>query len=799
MSENINIGDVISKIREQVALSSAENSQAYIPDIMEFCYSKKYLNMKAIGKAGTKPITLFKSQEIILKCFYRGQTGNEHIVLTPEEIEFLYNNKMQMVLDKYHSEAIFRELVLVLGRRCVSEDTLLTLDNGEQQSIGKLWDQKETNVKVISLDERDYKLKHAHGEIIYNGEQDVYRVVLSDGRSVDATDNHPFLTMSGWKQVSDLVLSDYVAAPAPNHSKSSTMTRDQALKINSELTDEHLEKITSPDILWIQIKSIEFAGRKRTFDVSVSENHMHNFVANDIILHNSGKDFMVSIIALYECMKLLESAGGSPFGYYGIAPGNPIYIITVATSADQARILYYEIKQRMQSSEYFKNKLGKVEADRLWFLTPEDKKNNSEASKSGMFSAQTSGSVCIMSGHSNSEGLLGKRIYSLLLDEVASFKNTGGATSGDRIYSALAPSTADFKHPYRKYKDVNGEEIPLLDSKIISISSPRGEEGMLFHLYNTAQDNPNRIAFRMPTWKVNEMITEASLRSEFKFMNPSEFMMEFGAEFSGTSGEKFIPDAFVDKAIDIGRNMNLSQRITGSPGIVYYAHLDPAATSHNYALVVVHVEERIRIKDNESGVPKKEKFKMFVVDHIKIWHPKPNSPVSVHEVDEYIINLARLFRFGIVTYDAWNSLASIQKLRAKGIPTRMTPFRKQYKMQIYDHIEHLLVNNHLALPYKGVDAELLSMELKCLKRIYGPTGFSIKPDHEAAVNSDDACDALAGACGTAMEQFYNGYAKGGVVHMPQSRSMPMEQGWNIGRGQYAPQQWQFMNKKFGKF
>jgi hypothetical protein len=626
----ISISDVVSQIKEKVALSSADTTEPYIPDILEFCNSKKYLNMKAIGKVGVKPINLFPMQQIILKSFYRGHTGNEHVKLTPEEIELLFNNKMQKVLDKYHSDSLFRELVLVLGRR-------------------------------------------------------------------------------------------------------------------------------------------------------------------------SGKDFMTSLIALYECMKLLECPSGSPFGYYGLAPGNPIYIITVATSADQARILYNEIKQRMQSSEYFKNKIGKVEADRIWLLTPEDKKNNKDLVKQGLLNAQTPGSVCIMSGHSNSEGLLGKRIYCLLLDEVASFKATGGATSGDRIYSALSPATADFKHPWKTYIDSEGKELPLLDSKIISISSPRGEEGMLFHLYNTETENPNRLAFRLPTWKVNLAFTEAMLRTEFKFMNPNEFMMEFGAEFSGTAGEKFIPDIYVEEAVEMGRRLGLSQRVTGTPGQVYFAHLDPAATSHNYALIVLHVEERVRIKDSEVGPPKKEKFKLFVVDHIKVWHPQVERSVSVHEVDEYIIDLARRFRFALVTYDSWNSMASIQKLRTKGIPTRMTPFRKQYKIQIYNHLEHLLVNHQLALPYKGSDAELAAMELKCLKRIYGPMGFKIKPDEEALVTTDDCCDALAGACGVAMERHYAGYAKGGVVNMPQSRDAALGQSWNIGRGQYAPQQWQFLNRKFGKF
>lgn len=617
MSKNheISISNLVSKIKETISLGEDAGSLSYLPDIIEFCNSKRYLNLLGSG------IKLHPMQNIILKTFYRGQRGNEHLKLTHEETKILFEEKMQSVLDKYHSEHNFRELVLVLGRR-------------------------------------------------------------------------------------------------------------------------------------------------------------------------SGKDFMTSLIALYESMKLLELPGGSPFKYYNIAPGNPIYIITVATSADQARILFNEIKAKMQTSEYFKNRIGKIEADRIWLLTPEDKKLNNELVAQGMDTAKTAGSVVIMSGHSNSDGLLGKRVFCLLLDEVASFKTTGGATSGDRIYAALGPATADFAYPAADGKRV-------LDSKIVSISSPRAEEGVLYKLWADTPAVPRRLAFKLPTWKVNRQFNEMDLRTEYKFMSPNQFAMEFGAEFSGTAGEKFIAEQYIAKCQKAGMELGLDQRIRGIPGMVYYAHLDPASTSHNYALVVLHVEERIRIKENEHGVPTREKFKLFVVDHIKFWQPAPDKAISVHEVDNYIIDLAKRFKFALVTYDEWNSLASIQKLRAKGIPTKATPFRKAYKMSIYDHLEHLMINGQLALPYKGNDAELLYAELKYLKRIYGPQGFKIKPDEEAPVNTDDFCDALAGACGIALETAYGGYAKSGTVYMPQNKTGESMQ-WNIGHASFAPQQWQFLNRKFGK-
>lgn len=188
---------------------------------------------------------------------------------------------------------------------------------------------------------------------------------------------------------------------------------------------------------------------------------------------------------------------------------------------------------------------------------------------------------------------------------------------------------------------------------------------------------------------------------------------------------------------------------------------------------------------------------MFIVDHIMSWQPMAGIAINVFEVDRYITNLARGFRFAMVSYDNWNSQASVQLLRRKGIPTKITPFRKQYKMSIYDNLHYLLVNHQLAIPRTGPHAQAMEMELKCLKRIYTSVGFKIEPNPEAQKTTDDLCDALAGACAVAVENIYTGYPQSAVVSMPHAPSMGSNQTWKIGQGVYNDAQWRFMHKKFG--
>jgi len=556
---------------------------------------------------------------------------------------------------------------------------------------------------------------------------------------------------------------------------------------NLTLTEEELDKL-----------------KKLKHDNIIDKYHdLGNFRELVLVLgRRSGKNLMTSIVALYEAMKLIEIPGGSPYEYYGIARGAPVYVLGIASAAEQAQLLFSEIRTRAQSSDYFKRHMvpGAIGSQTISLLTPEDREVNRQLDRDGLPEAKTKGSVVIYSGHSNSNSLVGKRCIMLVMDEVASYPQTSGPSSGDALYQQLVPMTADFKRKVGQTED--GKDRYRLDSKIIAISSPRGEEGLLFRLYSNARRRKSRLAYKLPTWDVNMGVTKEMLFEEYPELRPVEFNMQFGAEFSGTSGEKFIPDRYVDDAIELGRVMGVLKRPLGERGLVYYAHLDPASRSHNFALVILHIEEYIRERVKADGRKAKEVTKVFVVDHLMVWEPGVKESINVKEVEDYIVGLSKKFKFATVTYDAWNSPSSKDVLQRHGIPNRETAFRKHYKMGIYDQLEDLLVNNQIALPagsprYK--EAELLELELKSLKRQYTANGFQIKPDENGLVQTDDLCDALAGAVGSAMGGIYDGYPKGAVAYMPAFRSGGANRPWLIGRGVFNNQEIKTLGGRFGMF
>jgi len=517
-------------------------------------------------------------------------------------------------------------------------------------------------------------------------------------------------------------------------------------KINEKIKTNHLD---SHPYGFYKIKNIEKIGKKRTFDLSVSDKKtLQNFVSQGFIVHNSGKDFIVSIIALYEAMKLLECEGGDPYSMYELSSANTINILTIANSKGQANLAFSEIREKIFYSQYFKDKYLKdgISAGAIYLLTPQDKKNNKDFKEKGLPTRK--GSIGIIVGHSNSDSLLGMGCIVLILDEVASYKTTGGSSSGDRIYAALTPTVQTYVRKIYA-KDEDGEFVKnemdqkvvqqrIYDGKVISISSPRAKEGKFYELFSGAKNVPTRLSMRLPTWNVSPHHTRESLRDDNKTLSETEFNMEFGADFSGTGLEAFFSEDQV-KSCFTGHNLqNVSM---GTPGNVYFVHLDPATSSHNYALAVVHKEFYLNRETQKANF-------RIIVDHIKYWQPIGGA-INPNAVMEYVLNLKRRFHIGLITYDAFTSQESILKMRKAGIPNKETKFLPAYKFTIYKELENLVNTGRIKIPYEN----LLYQEMIELQRKFTPTGFKVLPKQDGdGAKSDDVVDCVAGACYMAVER-----------------------------------------------
>ncbi|MAG28504.1 hypothetical protein CMI47_23495, partial [Candidatus Pacearchaeota archaeon] len=440
-----------------------------------------------------------------------------------------------------------------------------------------------------------------------------------------------------------------------------------------------------------------------------------------------------------------------------LGPGAPFTILTVANSSTQAQILFREIKDKMLRSPYFADKLSsdKMNQDSINLLTPADKKQNEEFKKRGL--PTSPGSVEIRCGHSNSDTLAGIGCFCLLLDEIGLYKQTAGASGGDAIFRTLTPAVATYVRK-EDMLDEKGNQVidddgkvvqkEIYDGKIICISSPRGKEGIFYELYRHSPDVKHRLMCRMPTWKVNPSHTEESLHNLFPEMTEEEFSMEFGATFSGTAGQTFFSRDLIERAF----KNNLKLKSNGEPNAKYFMHLDPATSSHNYALTICHKERFINEKTGKMD------WKV-VLDHVKYWIPKPGQPIVNREIEDYILYISRRFYLALVTFDQWNSTESINRLREYGIPAKMTRFTKRYKIIIYDNLYNLVSANKIDLPHH----ELLKNEMLYLQRRYLPTGYRVFAKKDGLVRTDDLVDSLAGSAYMSIEEESNGLPKGKLV------------------------------------
>ncbi len=153
---------------------------------------------------------------------------------------------------------------------CLSGETLVTLaDGGREVPIREL--EGKQDFKILALNPQTLRLEAAPVSRAFGtGLKPVYKMVTRLGRSIRATANHRFLTMVGWRRLDELKAGDYIALP---------YITDQTAP-SSKLTS-----LIDSEISWDGILSIIPDGDGAVFDLTVPDHH--NFVANNIVVHNS--------------------------------------------------------------------------------------------------------------------------------------------------------------------------------------------------------------------------------------------------------------------------------------------------------------------------------------------------------------------------------------------------------------------------------------------------------------------------------------------------------------------------------
>src|SRR5260221_7471160 len=156
---------------------------------------------------------------------------------------------------------------------CLTGETLVYLpDTGTYKPIEQLVGQ--SGFRVLALNTGSWQLEPCRvSRAFATGYKPVYRMTTRLGRTIRATANHQFLTMHGWQRLDEL--SSGMRIALPRHLPGPTQLVGSA----------QLAKLAQSDVYWDKIISIEPDGEAEVYDLTVEG--LHNFVAGDIVLHNS--------------------------------------------------------------------------------------------------------------------------------------------------------------------------------------------------------------------------------------------------------------------------------------------------------------------------------------------------------------------------------------------------------------------------------------------------------------------------------------------------------------------------------
>ncbi len=97
---------------------------------------------------------------------------------------------------------------------CLPADTrVLRADTGAEVTLGELHRSGERDLTVWALDDGLRYTKRTMTHVFSTGTAPVFRLTLASGKTLRATENHPFLTYEGWSPLATLRSGDRVAVP----------------------------------------------------------------------------------------------------------------------------------------------------------------------------------------------------------------------------------------------------------------------------------------------------------------------------------------------------------------------------------------------------------------------------------------------------------------------------------------------------------------------------------------------------------------------------------------------------------
>ncbi len=258
------------------------------------------LRVRKIGgkKSGANNLTVRLKKLGIYGC-------NSHTKFIPNEIFKLEKKLIALFLNRLFSTdgwaSILTSRQIQVGYASVSEKMIRQIQHLLLR-FGVIANLKHRQVKYRETRRSSWQLditdavsiKIFAREIGIYGKEFVFKEIFEIFETRNYQTNKDLIPHEIWNHISSAKGSESWAALAKRagikgytnvHAGKRAPTRQRLEKFADSLDDKYLQNLAQSEIYWDEIISVEYAGNKQVYDLTIPGTH--NFVANDICVHNT--------------------------------------------------------------------------------------------------------------------------------------------------------------------------------------------------------------------------------------------------------------------------------------------------------------------------------------------------------------------------------------------------------------------------------------------------------------------------------------------------------------------------------
>lgn len=589
---------------------------------------------------------------------------------------------------------------------------------------------KEFDSWKLSIAQKDSIIKFEKEINIFQKEEKVHLAVQHSIEKSPSKNELAFFPRGAWNRISkskkekSLKNCDIYGESSYGNTRLRScykLSKDKAVTYAKNTDDSLLLNLAESDIYWDEVKDLESIGLHKTVVLEVKGT---NIIGNDIISHNST---VASWIAAYETYKLLKIS--HPQKHYGLLPDAEIHLTTIATSEDQANMLFRTILGHFSHSNYFHRFLSRPTADKICIRSRRDLEKYGDEGKT---------SIVVKSAPCSARAMRGAGNILAIMDEQAHFvdENAESNKSDKAVYEAITPSVATFKG----------------DGKIINISSPLNKSGMLWDLYNKALEGAeNILMIQAPTWEINHTIDPTFLKGRYQ-SNPIAYDCEFGGNFSERVSS-WLPEEYLRRVIV----PDLRPKKNGVTRVPYFMGLDIGFKGDGTSLAICHIET---VKDEEGNNINKIELD-YVETRCAGVHPYENYEILDFELlADWIKEICNRYHVVKGLIDQHNGVMVSQNLAKRGLHQfELVYHTRQFNSDLYQNFMMLCIDKKLRLyndkPDEYNDGPLVEELLRLQVTQYSKNVIAVEAPKQKG-HHDDMSDALVRCVWLATEALKNG-------------------------------------------